>query len=798
VTTTEVRPPDTGTGVSPQVGIGSAIERVESERLVIGEGRFVDDRNLPGMLHVAFVRSTVPHADIVSIDIEAAAALPGVRMVVTPQDVIAGINPIDGKWPLVGDRTRYVGEPLAAVVADTRYIAEDAAELIRVSFAPLAAVADPVKGMQPGSAVIFERFADNVTYTRKIDTGGVDEAFAAAAAVVSIETQSARAAPAPMEPRSYAAAWHDGDQTLTLWTCSSSTFAIRNDVARSIGIPETHVRVEIGDVGGSFGAKNPVFEEEILVAWLARELRTPVKFTETRSEHMVMTHHGRDQRHSIRGAFDADGRILAIEDDIICDMGATEGRDNSVDSSMNYVPGPYVVAQYRVRARAVCTNKTPHGSLRGIGKADATWAIERLMDHAARRLDLDKAEIRLRNYIPAEAFPYLTVTGALLDSGRYGDCLRKAMELAHYDDLLAERTELRKQGIHRGVGVALVVEPTSASRERSGGKGFATVRLSIAPSGQVMLFSGTSAQGQGHQTTMGQLVAGGLGIPMEDVTVYLGETHATPWGFTAASSRSATVLMSAVVRAAEKAVERMRHIAAHVWDVAEEQTSYVDGVVTAVDGRTMTLQEVMYIAHVRVDKLPEDVDAGFELTGSFRNPNIDFQPKADGLYNAFASYPYDATVAVVDVDIDTGRLIIQKYVTVHDCGVAINPNIVDTQHIGSTIQGLGLALLEEIEYDDEAQPMTSSFMDYLLPSANELPREWVIDHIVTPSPFTAYGGKGAGETGTLSAPVVLASAIEDAIGPPFPSLTRMPMTPERIFDAITESRRPSDLGETVR
>jgi aerobic carbon-monoxide dehydrogenase large subunit len=767
-----------------QIGIGSRVPRTESERLVRGAGRFVDDRKMPGMLHVAFVRSTVPHAEIISIGLDEARAMPGVTAIITGADLLEHLQPIGGKWPLALERTRYVGEPIAAVVAANPYVAEDAAELVSLTFGELPAVSDAVEALLPDAHQILANVAGNCFYERSIGTDGVAAAFSEAPVVVSIETRSGRATAAPMEPRSYAAAWHDGEETLTLWTCSSSTFAIRADVARSIGIPETRVKVEISDVGGSFGAKNPVYPEEILVAWLARELGSPVKYTETRSEHMHMVRHGRDQRHSIRGAFTMDGRILAIEDDIIADMGATDSLDNSVDSASNYVPGPYVVPEYHCRARAVVTNKTPHGSLRGIGKADATWAIERLMDHAARRLGIDRAEIRLRNFVPPEAFPFRTITGALLDSGRYGECLRKALKIADYEALLAEREGLRARGIHRGVGVSLVVEPTSASRERSGGKGFAAVRLSITPSGQVQVFSGTSAQGQGHQTTIAQLVADVLGIPFEDITVYLGETHATPWGFTAASSRSATVLMSAAYRAAERAAERMCRIAAHRWEVPVETTTFREGAVWGADGQKMTVTEAMFIAHVRVDQLPDDVDAGFEVIGSFRNPNVDFRAKEDGLYNGFASYPYDACVAVVDVDVQTGRIVIQKYVTVHDCGVAINPNIVDTQHIGSTIQGLGLALLEEIPYDSDAQPLAGSFMDYLLPTAYELPAELVIDHMVTPSPFTAYGGKGAGETGTLSAPVVLASAIEDAIGPPYPSLTELPMTPERIVSAI--------------
>jgi aerobic carbon-monoxide dehydrogenase large subunit len=767
--------------------IGARVTRVESERLVLGKGCYVDDRHLPGMLHVAFVRSSIPHATITSIDTSAAVKVPGVHLVVTGADAQAALRPIKSRWPLAHDKVRYVGELVAAVVAEDRYIAEDAAELVEVDYELLPPLPDPEAALAAGAPSVFDKVRGNCSYERTLSTPGFDEAFAGAAAVVEITTRSSRAAACPMEPRSYLASWDRGAQSLTLWASSASTFSVRKDVAATLAMSEGRVRVVVADVGGSFGAKNPVYPEELVVAWLATVTERPVKYTELRTEHLQAAHQGRDQRHALRGAFAADGRILAIEDMIIADMGATPTVDNSVDSAMNYVPGAYKVPYYRCTARAVVTNKPPHGSLRGIGKADAAFAIERLMDAAARELGIDRADIRIKNVIGEDEFPYRTVTGALMDSGRYEACLRKALALADYDSMKCELPKLREQGIRRGIGVSLVVEPTSASR-RGPGLGFACCRLTITSTGHVVVASGTSQQGQGHETTMGQIVADVLDIPRDQVTVHLSDTESSPYGFTAGSSRSTTVLMSAAYRAAEKAADKLRRIAAHRWEITDDEVRIRSGGAENGRGDRLSLAELLNMAYVRVDQLPPGVEPGFEVLGTFTNPNIDYEPDETGRYNGFATYPYEACVAVVDVDVETGVLAIRKYVSVHDCGIPINPAIVDTQHTGATVQGLGLALLEEIPFDEDGNPMAVSFLDYLLPSAVNLPEELIMDHLVTPAPFTPLGAKGAGETGTLTPPAVLASAVDDAIGPPYGRSTMLPLTPERVLAAVDAAR----------
>lgn len=780
----------------PRTGIGSPVRRVETSRFVRGAGCYVDDRRLAGMLHIAFVRSTMPHARIVSIDADRARAHPGVHAVVTGADASQLLHPIGGRLPLTPDIVRFVGEPVVAVVAENRYLAEDAAELVEVRYQALEPVVDPELALRPGAPTLFAELDGNCSFERKFGTPGVDDAFAAADLVVELRCRSARAAAAPMEPRSYAARWDQQAAQLTVWSCTASPYALRADLASTLGIPESAVRVEVADVGGSFGGKNAIYPEELAVGWLAWLTGAPVTWTELRSEHLVASYHGRDQLHRVRAAFSADGRILALDDDFLADMGASRTIDNSVNSAADYLPGCYALPEIRVRARAVTTNKAPHGSLRGIGKADAAFVIERVMDRAARRLGIDRAEIRLRNLVPEAAFPYRTVTGALLDSGRYEVCLRRVLEFAGYHRLLAERDELRANGIHRGVGVSIVVEPTSASRPGVG-MGYAACRLVITPHGDVLAFSGTSQQGQGHQTVIAQIIADRLALPLPAIRVVLSDTDVTPHGFTAGSSRSTTVLMSAVYRAAELAADKLRAIAAHQWQLEPALVELVDGAAVEPSGRRLTFRELAEVAYIRVDQLPPRLEPGLEVIGTFVNPNIDFARNPQGLANGFSTYPYDACVAVVDVDIETGLTTIRSYFSVHDCGTELNPRIVETQHIGATVQGIGLALLEELPFDADGNPLASSFLEYLLPTVNDLPQQLGLDAIQTPTPLTPLGAKGVGETGTLSAPVVLASAIEDALDEPYAELNEIPLTGERVLLELRRARAAREADSVV-
>jgi carbon-monoxide dehydrogenase large subunit len=498
--------------------------------------------------------------------------------------------------------------------------------------------------------------------------------------------------------------------------------------------------------------------------------------------------HGRDQIHYIEMALRKDGTMLAIRDKIIADMGSTYSVDHSIMAAALYMTGVYQIQNYSVDAFGVSTNKTTHGSLRGIGKADASYILERLVDIVARELKMDPAEIRMKNFIPAEAFPYRNVTGALYDSGQYHLCLKRTLEMAGYDQLRKEQEELRRQGQFRGIGVALVMEPTSSSRIHATG-GYASCRLRIDPSGAATVFSSMGEQGQGHETTIAQIVASQTGIPFDKIEVVHGDTLPTPYGFGTGSSRSSVVLMPSAWVAAKKMRDKLLGIGARRLGIVPEKLEIGDGKVFAKDdpARSIEIMEIVRTAYGAIHLLPENMEPGLETMGYFVNPNIDYTPDDKGRMNTFSSYPYAAVVAVVDVDVETGFIKIVKYCTVHDCGNMINPQIVDTQHQGSVMQGIGAALYEELRYDEDGQLLSSTFMDYHLPSAEEVP-DISLAHIITPNPFTPLGAKGAGETGMLGPPPALCNAVEDALSPLGVKIRETPLTPERVLDLIEKGR----------
>jgi carbon-monoxide dehydrogenase large subunit len=487
-------------------------------------------------------------------------------------------------------------------------------------------------------------------------------------------------------------------------------------------------------------------------------------------------------------ALKKDGTMLALRDKIIADMGSTYSVDHSIMAAALYMTGVYQIQNYAVDAFGVSTNKTTHGSLRGIGKADASYILERLVDIVARELKMDPAEIRLKNFIPAEAFPYRNVTGALYDSGQYHLCLNRTLEMAGYDQLRKEQQELRRQGQYRGIGVALVMEPTSSSRIHATG-GYASCRLRIDPSGAATVFSSMGEQGQGHETTIAQIVSSQTGIPFDKIEVIHGDTLPTPYGFGTGSSRSSVVLMPSAWVAAKKMRDKLLGIAARRLGIVPEKLEISDGKVFAGEdpARSIEIMEIVRTAYGAIHLLPENMEPGLETMGYFVNPNIDYTPDEKGRMNTFSSYPYAAVVAVVDVDIETGFIKIIKYCTVHDCGNMINPQIVDTQHQGSVMQGIGAALYEELRYDEEGQLLSSTFMDYHLPSAEEVPNI-SLAHIITPNPFTPLGAKGAGETGMLGPPPALCNAVEDALSPLGVKVRETPLTPERVLELIEKGR----------
>ncbi len=781
--------------------IGERVRRKETLRFVTGTGRYVDDLLPPDTLHAAFVRSACAHARIKAIDVEAARTMPGVHAVFTGEDIAQKIKPlrVSGSsllrqiklYPLAVDKVRYFGEPLAVVVADNRYLAEDAVEVVSMDYEPLPVVVDPEAAMEPASACVHEDVGSNIVYKYHFATDGIDKVFQQADVVIKERIRSHRITACPIEPRAYLAHFNQQEDSLTMWSATANPHSLRTRIADILSFPESRIRVIAPDVGGSFGIKIQTYQEELLLPFLSRELARPVKWCETRVEHLRNGRHGRDQIHYIEMALKKDGTILGIRDKIIADMGSTYTVDHSIMASALYVPGVYQIQNYSVDAFGVSTNKTTHGSLRGIGKADASYVIERLVDIAARELRLDPVEIRMKNFIPAEAFPYRNVTGALYDSGQYHLCLERALEIAGYEQLRKEQEELRRNGQYRGIGVALVMEPTSSSRIHATG-GYASCRMRIDPSGAATVFSSMGEQGQGHETTIAQIVASQTGIPFEKIHVIHGDTLPTPYGFGTGSSRSSVVLMPSAWVAAKKMREKMLGIAARSLGVVPDKLDIANGKVSSKDdpGRSVEIMEIVRTAYGAIHLLPENMEPGLETMGYFVNPNIDYTPDEKGRMNTFSSYPYAAIVAVVDVDVETGFIKIIRYCTVHDCGNMINPQIVDTQQQGSIMQGIGAALYEELRYDEEGQLLTSTLMDYRLPSVEEVP-EIALEHIITPNPFTPLGAKGAGETGMLGPPPALCNAVEDALSPLGVKIRETPLTPERILDLIEKAKSKS-------
>ncbi|HEY7065369.1 MAG TPA: xanthine dehydrogenase family protein molybdopterin-binding subunit [Chloroflexota bacterium] len=781
-------------GAASEYAIGGRPLRRETERFVQGAGEYVDDVRLPGTLYAAFVRATVAHARIRGVDTSAARALPGVVAVVTAADLADEMARLPGTGgPIVAalrfhalaeSKVRYVGEAVAVAVADSRYSAQDAADAVVVDYEPLPVIADAEQALGPDAAVLFEELpSGNLVQEVHFATEGVEEAFAAADHVIRERFRSHRWTPCPMEGRGVLAEWDSLLGVLTVWSSSAGAHAVRGRVAAALRMPENHIRVIIPDVGGSFGAKNGTYPEELIIPYLARKLGRPVKWAETRSEHLATVRQGRDQTHDVEVAVRADGRILAIRDRITADLGAAAYIDNALMSTVLYMTGAYDVQTYAVDAYGAATNKAPHGSLRGIGKADAAFVVERLVDMIARQVGRDPAEVRLLNFVPAEAFPYRTATGAILDSGQYHAALRRALELADYDELRREQAARPAGRVRRGIGTSLVIEPTGAGRRGAGG-GFGACRLRMEPSGRVSLFPSHAQQGQGHVTTFTQIIADRLGVAPTTIDVFPVDTNNAPFGTGAGSSRSSVVLMPAVYVAADRLRDKVLRIAAHNLEVAPADLVLDGDTVRPRDGAggSLSLRDVTRIAYNDVYLLPPDMDPGLEVLGYFTNPNIVYEPDERGRHNEFAAYPYEAVVAAVDVDLDTGAVEIVKYVSVHDCGTMLNPRIVETQHVGCIAQGIGGALFEELGYDEDGR-LNSTFMDYLLPTVNDLPA-LTLDHLETPTPFTPLGAKGAGETGTLSPPCALGNAIEDALAPLGVQIRATPYTRDRIWRLI--------------
>lgn len=771
--------------------VGKAVRRREDPRLLAGRGRFVDDIALPGMLHAQFVRSTVAHAELASVDVSAVREVLGVVAVFTAADLELGDivaqlgRPLSEFVPtampvLARDKVRYVGEPIAIVVARDAYAAEDGLEAAKVSYATLPPVMSEEAAFADGAPLVHAEAARNTLVDVSLfATEGIDQIFDAAPCVVEVDTRTGRQNALPLETRGAVAHWDDREEQLVVHTCTQIPHQVRTVASRCLRLDERAVRVVVPDMGGGFGQKCVVGREEIAAAAAALRLRRPVKWIEDRKDALSASFLAREQHYRARAAFDAEGRILALDADVVCDMGAyscypfTAGIEPLMASAE--MPGVYRVPAYRVRGRAVTTNKAPTGPYRGVSRPQYVMVMERLFERAARELGLDAVEIRRRNVITE--FPYKGVNSITYDPGSYLEsldlCERSVREEGWYEKQAAAAAE----GRYIGIGYSCFSERTGygsaafAQRKMQVVPGFDISEVRMDTSGAVTFTTGTMNHGQSHETTMAQIVADQLALDIIKVRLHQGDTDRITYGFGTFASRSITIGGSAVRLAAAKLGDKLCAIAASRWGVAPDEVELSDGAAHRRNARdVLTYEEIADIAYLRAHLLPKDIEPGLSVTATFDVFN-------DGTFS-------NATHAcVVELHAGTGQVEILRYVCVEDCGVAINPQVVEGQCRGGIAQGIAGALFEQVTYDAQGEPSATGFMDYKVPTAHEIP-DVLIHHLETPCAFTETGAKGAGEGGTIGAPAAVLNAVNDALRPTGVELDHTPITPEIVHRAL--------------
>ena len=778
-------------GRGPAPPFGAAVRRREDPRLLTGRGRYVSDVDAARLLHVAFVRSAHAHARIQSID---ASAQPGVVAIVTGHDASVARHRVRARsalpgyveteqpvlaWPV----TRHVGEAIAAVVGDDRYAVEDAAARVRVEYEPLPAAIDALAALREGAPVVHDAARGNVFLARRFESGDVESALAGAAALVERTFRTNRQCAAPLEGRGGVADWDGAAGRLTLWSGTQIPHLARHLLAEILELPENRVRVVAPDVGGGFGVKAGLYPEDIALCVLARMLGRPVKWVEQRREAMQASAHARDHHYTVRAGFDAGGRLLGLDVRAVCNAGAysispwTAGIEALMAGGL--LTGPYKLEHYRCQVTAVATHTMPAGPYRGVARPATTFVMERVLDLGARRLGLDPVDVRRVNLVGPADLPHTSPTRLVHDSPTYPVCLEKVVEAIDYGSFRTEQARLRAAGRYLGVGFAVYNELTGLGQAASAGPRMpfrtghegATVRMD--PSGAVTVLAGVTSQGQGLETTVAQLVAAELAVPLESVRVVLGDTDATPFGLGAFASRQAVIGGGAALRAARAVRDKVLAIAAHVLEAAVDDLDAVDGqvFVRGAPGRAVATAEIARIAHLETHRLPPHLDPGLDATRFY-----------DPIRGTFAA---GAQAAIVEVAPETGVVSIRRYVCVEDTGRVINPLIVEGQMHGAIAQGIGGALSEHLVYDETGQLLTGTLMEYALPRAAVVP-PLETEHIEEPAANLA-GVRGVGEGGTLGPAAVVANAVADALAPFGVEPDELPLSPARVWTACVRA-----------
>jgi carbon-monoxide dehydrogenase large subunit len=784
----------TESAVTPKL-IGAGVKRVEDARLLAGEGRYVADVRPAGVLDAAFVRSPHAHARIARIDAAAARALPGVVAVFTGEDLAGWTKPVRAASKMTGYRVtsfpplaigkvRHVGEAVAVVVAESRYVAEDAADHVVVEYTPLPVVTDVDTALADGATVLHDEAGSNVIVAREFAAGDVDQALASADLVVSRRFRFRRHTAVCMENRGCLAEFSRATEMLSLRTSNQCPGIVRDILTDLLDHPEHKIRVVANDVGGGYGAKASLYPEEITITAVARHLGRAVRWIGDRREDLLATSQSWDEVIEADLGVRRDGTIVGLRAEVRSDVGAysiypwTAGIEPV--QIISFLPGPYRVSAYRGRTKGVATCKAPMGPYRGVGRPPAVFVMERLIDEVARKLDLDPTEVRRRNFIRDEDFPYKSPSGIVWDRSSFTETMIRAREELGYEAAREEQRKARAEGRWVGIGFASYVEltgigsaiPVSPGMPVATGTEAATIR--VDPSGTVTAVFGVASHGQGLETTLAQIVAEEFGVPLEAVQVVQGDTGLSAYGTGTYASRSAVLAGGAAIMASRALREKTLAIAAHQLEAAPEDLVLRDGHVSVrgMPGRSVTLREIAKAAYSGVRKLPKGMEPGLEVTR---------------FYDPYYGTASNATHAiVVEVDRDTLAVNLLRYIVAEDCGRMINPLIVDGQVRGGVAQGIGAALLEEIVYDEAGQLLTGTLMDYLVPTASEIPA-MDVHHLETPSPTALGGFRGMGEGGTIGAPAAIANAVSDALAPLGIEVNELPVTPDRLFRMLSSA-----------
>ena len=776
--------------------VGTPIKRREDPRLITGQATYVDDIKLVGMLHMSVLRSPYGHARINSINTEAARNHPGVLAVYTAEDLKGTVGNIAvavplGKMtegmgvrgPLAEGKVRFYGDPVAVVIAEDRYTARDARDLIEIDYEPLPAVTDVEKAMQPDAPRLYEEFDTNVALSAHplLASGeDIDKVFeqtkADGGVVVKARLVNQRLAPAAMETRGVVAEYKKSNKSLTIWSSSQIPHLLRNILAATVGLPQHQVRVIVPEVGGGFGSKLNIYPEELVAAFASMKTGLPVKWIEDRSENLAVTIHGRDQVDYIEVGATKDGKVTGLKVHGISDLGAYSQLFTDVIMIAFGFPvscGAYDIKNIQLSADIVFTNKAPTDAYRGAGRPEATYVVERAIDLVAKELGMDPAEVRRHNFIQPDQFPYKSAAGAVYDTGDYEAALNKALDMVGYQNLRAEQAQKRAEGKLMGIGVSSYIEICGFGPKGTAPVGlYESARVRVEQGGTVMVYTGSSPHGQGEETTFAQIVAEEFGIPVEQVMVLHGDTDSTPEGRGTYGSRTTAVGGAAVFNAVQRLKEKMTQIASHMLEASASDVTLEDGKFSVAGSpqKAVAFAEVAAAANLS-NTLAPGIEPGLETT-------VFFEPDA-------CVFPFGTHICVVEIDKETGEVELKRFVAVDDCGRQLNPMLVQGQVHGGIAQGVGQALVEGVEYGEDGQLLTSTFMDYAMPMASELPH-FELDSTVTLTTVNPLGVKGVGEAGTIGSTPAVAAAVADALGV---AHVDMPFKPEKMWKLIQQQQQ---------